>query len=125
MLRTSITDQRNNMKTLRSLLGLTRNSTNLQESVAMQNISIATHTHNSTVSTVAIQKSRSSTLSPEDGNGSGSWNSVLWCSLEKRKMHLSSCSGSLVSPPCEAIVPQFAELYLLLYVVHFVQDARF
>jgi hypothetical protein len=36
MLQTSITDQRNNMKTLHSLLGMTLNSTNLQEFIAMQ-----------------------------------------------------------------------------------------
>jgi hypothetical protein len=41
MLRTSITDQRNNMKTLHSLLGPTLNSTNLQVFVAMQQ-----HSHN-------------------------------------------------------------------------------
>jgi hypothetical protein len=36
MMRTSVADQRNNMKTLRSQLGLTRNSTNLQVSVATE-----------------------------------------------------------------------------------------
>jgi hypothetical protein len=48
MLRTSITDRRNNMKTMNSVLGPTRNSTNLQVFVVMQNIPIATHARYST-----------------------------------------------------------------------------
>jgi hypothetical protein len=54
----SRTDQRNNMITLRSLIGTTRNSTNLEVCVALQNISIATPTRNSTISAVAMIQPR-------------------------------------------------------------------
>jgi hypothetical protein len=58
MFRKSITDQRNNIKIVRCLLGPSGKSTNLQVFITMQrlvdSISIATHMRNSTVSAVAM-----------------------------------------------------------------------